>query len=94
MYQVLTGGIFLKGKRIITGAVILALFFGFLIIFNNFERIPLNNSEGKSYAAARVLKVNDSNAASGGGYAGAQRAELEILSGQFKGERVSADVKS
>lgn len=84
----------MKLKRIIAGAVLLALFFGFLIVFNNFERIPLNNSEGKSYAAARVLKVNDSNAAAGGGYAGAQRAELEILSGQFKGERVSADVKS
>ncbi|MGI5897384.1 MAG: YibE/F family protein [Oscillospiraceae bacterium] len=80
-------------KANIRRAIILVLTAGFLVFlyfFNQVEIVPLTNREGVSYEKARVVRVLQDNLQQDGTRAGSQTVEVELLSGDMKGEVVQA----
>ena len=80
-------------KANIRRAIILVLTAGFLVFlyfFNQVEIVPLTNREGVSYEKARVIRVLQDNLQQDGTRAGSQTVEVELLSGDMKGEVVQA----
>ena len=61
-----------------------------LYFFNQVEIVPLTNREGVSYEKARVIRVLQDNLQQDGTRAGSQTVEVELLSGDMKGEVVQA----
>lgn len=72
-------------------AVLLAACFSvFLWFFNQVDIVPLQNTEGTSYEKARVTRVIEDNLLEDGTRAGSQTVEVQILSGEHRGELFEA----
>ncbi|MDO4943829.1 MAG: YibE/F family protein [Ruminococcus sp.] len=66
------------------------IFFIFLCRFNNIDKVTLISTEGRSFEKAEVLEIVEDNLQESGLRTGNQLVTLKILSGEHKGEEVSA----
>ena len=82
----------LRRKKNINSKVItfcfLIIFFIFLYIFNNIERVELVNSSGTSYVKAVVNEIVEDNIQEDGSRIGYQKVMLKVLSGKLKGQLI------
>lgn len=76
-------------RRFLTVLVVLAVGICFYMI-SQVYRQPLMDTEGRSFVKARVTAVLEDNEQLKGVYIGSQTVQLEILSGEHKGETVEA----
>ncbi len=79
-----------RHKRHIIVLVITVIFLGFLLRFNQIDRIGLYETDGTSYERARVTEVIQDNETESGNLIGNQVVSLELLSGDYKGNTVEA----
>ncbi|CUO44669.1 YibE/F family protein [Clostridium disporicum] len=82
----------LRRKKNINSKVItfcfLIIFFIFLYLFNNIERVELVNSSGTSYVKAVVNEIVEDNIQEDGSRIGYQKVMLKVLSGKLKGQLI------
>lgn len=84
-------------KKFIQGGVLAAA--GLLLIlcflfFRDTEKTELMETQGRSFEKAKVVSVRKDNVTENGNIVGNQIVELELLSGEHKGERVEATSSS
>lgn len=84
----------LKDKRKLAKYALIVLlavcFTIFLWFYNRVDIVPLQNTEGTSYEKARVIRIIEDNLLEDGTRAGSQTVEVQILSGEHKGETFEA----
>lgn len=78
------------GLKIVIAVFFIALFGTVIFLINDFEKEPLTSNEGQSYEKAKVVEVTEDNIQEDGNRYGNQKVTLELKSGDYKGEKVSA----
>ena len=72
----------------------LIIFIIFLFKLNRIEFTELINGNGKEYAKAKVVQIVKDNLIEDGTRVGQQEVVVEVLSGKYKGEKLSAKSNS
>lgn len=70
------------------------LFLLFLYHYNQIDKVKLYETEGRSFAKAKVIEIISDNQKVSGTYIGDQKVKLEILSGEWKEKTMEANCSS
>ena len=79
-----------RHKRHLIILLITVLFAVFLIQYNQIDRVGLYDTEGKTFEKARVVDIVEDNETESGNQIGNQIVSLELLTGDYKGNKVEA----
>ena len=70
------------------------LFLLFLYHYNQIDKVKLYETEGRSFAKAKVIEIISDNQKVSGTYIGDQKVKLKILSGEWKEKTMEANCSS
>ena len=83
-----------NGKKVLVIAILICIMVGIACWLNQVEKEEILETEGRNFEKARVVQILEDNKQSNGMRVGSQKVEVEIKTGEHKGELLEADSSS